>query len=96
MIAMDMTTRYAMRYVSRPYRTFLLWEKEDISKLGSQAQYDLLTLGNLYIKLRPTDREKGAMVDNFPGLWSCLDGLCCRRCGRARLSLMWWPKGEHN
>ena len=36
------------------------------------------------------------MGDNFPALWLCLDGLCCRRSGRTGLSLMWWPKGEHN
>ena len=65
-------------------------------KIGLTALYDLLTLGNLYIKLPSTDREKGAVVNNFPGLWLCLDGLCCRRCGRTGLSPMWWPKVEHN
>jgi hypothetical protein len=41
-------------------------------------------------------REKGARGDNFPALWLCLDGLCCRRCGGTDLFSMWRPKGEHN
>jgi len=26
------------------------------------------------------------MGDNFPAVWLCLDGRCCRRCGRTGLS----------
>jgi len=88
MIAMDMTTRYAMRYVMQ---AVVMTHR----KIGLTALYDLLTLGSLYIKLPPTGREKGAMVDNFPAVWLSQDGLCCRRCGRTGLSSMWWPKGEH-
>jgi|CXWL01.1.fsa_nt_gi hypothetical protein len=53
MIAMDMTTRYAMRYVMQAvvmtHRT-----------IGLTALYNLLTLGNLYIKLPPLIERKSA------------------------------------
>jgi hypothetical protein len=46
MIAMDMTTRYAMRHV---IQAVVMTHR----KIGLIALYDLLTLGNLYIKLPP-------------------------------------------